>query len=238
MTTLKEKLLKPVNKTPLHLTIVDQIQMKIFSGELPPGTKLPTERVLAAELDVNRGTVREALKKLEILGLVEINHGDGIYTLDYRESGNLELIKNMIYLEGRIPPELMKNILELRRIMVPEMAAIAAAERSDDDIEKLEEVISSEKPVVEKDLQVHKILARAAGNILYMFILNFFNEVFRDFAGDIYFSDKKNAERSLKFHRDIYKAVKEKNARKSREITKEILVFAENRIRENYEKAL
>jgi len=69
----------PLTRSRLHEEIVTVIQKQIMSGRIAAGDKLPTERELAENFQVNRATVREALRKLENLDLVEIRHGDGLY---------------------------------------------------------------------------------------------------------------------------------------------------------------
>ncbi|RPI96896.1 MAG: FadR family transcriptional regulator, partial [Spirochaetales bacterium] len=97
--TLAAKKLDPVTRSRLHEEIVSQMIGRIVAGRFRPGERLSAEREIAANLHVNRATLREALKKLEVMGLVEIRHGDGIYVKNYLESGNLELFKEIVYLD-------------------------------------------------------------------------------------------------------------------------------------------
>ncbi len=231
----EKSILDPVVKSRLHEGIVRQIQRKIISGDFALGQKLPPEREIAQSLNVNRATLREALKKLELLGLLEIRHGDGIYVRNYLESGNLELFKNIIYMDDVISLELLTNILDIRKILAPEMAALAALHRSDDEMKELERATAGELTgsMLEQDLMVHHIIARASRNMLYIFILNFFNQLFRDY-GYLYFNAVKNRERSGKFHREICAAVKNRQSEKARKIMLQVLQYTEERIYEYY----
>ncbi|HOP63547.1 MAG TPA: FadR/GntR family transcriptional regulator [Spirochaetota bacterium] len=224
-----------VNKKSLNEEIGNQIISKILSGVLLPGDKLPPERDMSLQMNVNRHTLREALKRLELLGLVSIRQGDGIYVRDFRESGNLELLKHILYLRKDITSDILKNILEIRRFISPEMAYSAARNRSDEEAEKLIEILEKDIPTAEKDLAIHQSIARGSGNILYIFILNFFNDIFRDF-GNLYFSFEENRKASEKFHKDIVKAITEKNPDSAKKITKDIIVYAENIIVKYMEK--
>jgi len=229
--------LVPISKSRLHEEIIGQIQDRIIKGELAPGEKLPAERDLAQNLGVNRGTVREALKKLEMLGLVEILHGDGIYVKNYLECGNLELLKSIIYSSSTMTAGIIKNLLELRRILAPEMAAAAAANRSEEEIARMKKIIASdEQSVLERDLAMHSVIARAAKNLPYVFILNFNNQVFRDF-GHIYFDDAENRERSKKFHRDITAAIAGRKQDEARKIMRDVLAYTDRKIDEYYKIA-
>jgi len=230
--------LNPVSKNRLHEAIAEQIQRKILKGDLKTGDKLPTERELALELNVNRATVREALKKLEALDLLRINHGDGIYVKNYLESGNLEILKSMIYLEPVIPAVLMGHLLEIRRILVPEMCAAAALRRSEKDIAAMSGIISPETglDISERDLRLHQAIALAGGNTVYVFVLNFFNQAFRDFGG-IYFSNEENVRVSEKFHNEIVRSVADGDAFLSRALVADVLKYTEERIMEAYSGA-
>lgn len=230
--TSPANILTPVNRSRLHEEIVLQIQEKIIRGDLAPGEKLPPERELALGLNVNRATVREALKKLEMLGLVKINHGDGIYIQDYLESGNLELLKAVIYGNTGNTIDIILQLLFIRRILSPEIAAVAAKNRSDADLGDLKHVIDGGEsvPVIDADMKVHHYIARSSGNIPYIFILNFFNQIFLDY-GHLYFEDENNMIHSRKFHSDIYKAIADRNEKKAKKIMYDVLAYTEEQIR-------
>lgn len=231
----KHAMLDPVVKSRLHEEIVRQIQRKIVRGEFAIGEKLPSERDLAESLQVNRATLREALKKLELLGLVEIRHGDGIYVQNYLESGNLELFKDLMVMNGELDYGILMNILEIRRLLIPEMAARAAENRGDEELRQLsnEALCESDDGVLERDLGVHHAIARASGNMLYIFILNFFNQLFRDY-GYLYFSDPENRKRSMRFHRDIFGAIDKRQPEKAKKIMRDVLVYTEKQIQSYY----
>ena len=74
--TAKKVFSQPLTRSRLHEEIVTIIQKQIMNGTITPGSKLPSEREMAETFSVNRATVREALRKLENLDLVEIRHGD------------------------------------------------------------------------------------------------------------------------------------------------------------------
>lgn len=217
----------PVIRSRLHEEIVAQIQKKILSGNLQAGEKLPPERELAESLGVNRATLREALKKLEVLGLVEIRHGDGVYVKDYLESESLELLKSLIYGEDGVNADIMDSLLSARVALLPDVAALAAQKRTAAHVQKLKSIVEAGNsiPVLEADLAVHHTIARASGNIPVIFILNFFNTFFRSY-GVYYFDNPENEKRSRKFHKDIYEAIAQGDSKKAKKIMKEVLVYA------------
>ncbi len=221
----------PLTRSRLHEEIVTVIQKQIMSGRIAAGDKLPTERELAENFHVNRATVREALRKLENLDLLEIRHGDGLYVKNYLESGNFDLLKAAFNMDGG--RDVMMNILEARRYLVPQMAYLAAQRRTKKDLDALKRVIDEqEMSTLEQDIQVHQVIARSTQNLLCTIGLNFFNQIFRDY-GYLYFDDPKNIARSRKFHHEIYDAVKNKDAELARKIMKDVLVYAEKAVLAN-----
>lgn len=93
----------------------EQLRQEILGGRLEPGAAVPSERVLAERFGVNRHAVREALKRLEQAGLVQISQGGPTRVLDWREHGGLEVLLDLIDDPGELPPEeLLRAVLELR----------------------------------------------------------------------------------------------------------------------------
>jgi len=222
---------RPVSRTRLYEEIVEILLASIIRGEIAVGEKLPTERLLAKSLNVNRSTIREALSKLESLDLVEIHHGDGAYAKDYLESGNLELIREMIKLDKPNREGIIRALLDFRTIIAPDMAFRAAGNRTEEQVRCLEEIICAETDlsIVEKDIRVHHTIALASGNMLYLVLLNFSNKFMRDY-GYLYFAHEENRTRSLKFHRDMYDALKAHDARKARRIMRDVMKYSQDAV--------
>ena len=230
----KHAMLDPVVKSRLHEEIVRQIQRKIVRGEFAIGEKLPSERDLAESLQVNRATLREALKKLELLGLVEIRHGDGIYVQNYLESGNLELFKDLMVMNGELDYGILMNILEIRRLLIPEMAARAAENRGDEELRQLsnEALCESDDSVLERDLGVHHAIARASGNMLYIFILNFLTS--SSGTTDISISAILKIASVRCGFTGIYGAIDKGQPEKAKKIMRDVLVYTEKQIQSYY----
>src|SRR3954466_6914342 len=110
----------------------------VLSGRYEPGEKLPTQRALAAELDVNMASVREAVKRLEQLGLVEVRQGDAMRVTDWRASGGLDVIAHVLFAAGGLDRDALRHLMEARRLMLAESARLAARRRDDDQAARLE----------------------------------------------------------------------------------------------------
>ena len=124
-------MLKPVEKQRVAEEIAEQLRSLILSGQYAPGAKLPPERELSKRLRVNRASLREALKKLEHLGLVRIRQGDGTRVQNFMETGGIELVQHLLPLAGG-KPELIRDLLEFRRILGRELARLAALRAATD----------------------------------------------------------------------------------------------------------
>jgi GntR family transcriptional regulator, transcriptional repressor for pyruvate dehydrogenase complex len=223
--------LNPLQKTRLHEGIVSQLQEKILSGEFRGGDKLPPERDLAESLNVNRSTLREAFKKLEMLDLVEIRHGDGVYVKDYLESGSLELLPALMRSGGNFDVTILKGLLDLRRLILPDVAYQAALNRTDEDLAGMERVLRADDiSLNERDMLLYRLIARASRNIPFVIILNFFNN-----SGmvaellTLYFADPANVRRTARFYDEIIEAMREGKPERSKKIMYDLLVFAEGK---------
>jgi GntR family transcriptional repressor for pyruvate dehydrogenase complex len=220
---------QPITRLRLHEEIVTIIQKQIMNGTILPGTKLPPEREMAETFNVNRTTLREALSKLENLELIEIRHGDGVYAKNFLESGNMDLIKAAVSIdEDNVT---LFSVLEARRFVVPGMAYLAAQRRTTADLDELEGVIfHQDLTMLERDIKVHQMIARATHNMLCTIFLNFFNQLFREY-GYLYFDDERNIEHTRTFHREIFDAIKNQQAEVARRIMGDVLLYAEQAVK-------
>jgi GntR family transcriptional repressor for pyruvate dehydrogenase complex len=220
---------QPITRSRLYEEIVAIIQKQILNGTLLPGTKLPPEREMAETFNVNRTTLREALRRLENLELLEIRHGDGVYAKNFLESGNLDLIKAAVSLDAN--NETLLNIMEARLSIIPEIAAMAAQRRTVAELAEIKLVIDRKNmSISEKDLIIHHLIVRATHNLVYTIMLNFFNQLHRD-VGQLYFNDERNIERSRRFHSDIYDAIKNRKPEAARRIMQDVLLYAQQAVK-------
>ncbi len=122
---------EPVRRTSLPGQVFDQLADRIVSGTMAPGALLPSERKLAELLGVNRGAVREAIRRLEQAGLVTTRHGGGSQVRDFRTSAGPELLPRLLFRGGRVDTKVARGVLEMRNVLGPEIAARAATRAGD-----------------------------------------------------------------------------------------------------------
>src|SRR5215217_842912 len=120
---------EPVHQPLSRASVPDQVFGRlcedILGGRYAPGERLPTQRALAADLQVNVATVREAVKRLEQLRLVEVRHGDAMRVRDWRQSGGLDVIAHVLFRAGGLDTGTLASVLEARRLMLQEAARLA-----------------------------------------------------------------------------------------------------------------
>lgn len=130
--------LRPVARRSVPDEVADQLTDVIVSGEVPPGDQLPSERDLAERLGVSRPTVRAALGRLATIGLVETRQGGGSTVRDFRRHAGLDLLPRLLTPSGGIDLRVVRDVVEARSALGPQVAAMAARARdgavADDDL--------------------------------------------------------------------------------------------------------
>lgn len=160
----------------------------ILSGRYEPGEKLPTQRALAGDLGVNMASVREAVKRLEQLRLVEVRHGDAMRVRDWRSHGGLDVVAHLLFAGGGLERGTLASLLEARRLMLAEAARLAAGRRSDEQAARLTDLAtglaSETDPAVAQrmDFAFMTELVEASGNVVFVLILNSIRELYFEHA--------------------------------------------------------
>ncbi len=167
-----------IPKVDLAAAAVAQIRDAILSGAVAAGDELPSERELAIQLGINRTTVREVLTRLELLGLIDRQHGKRCRVLDYRRTGSLDLIPHL----ARVgTPGVGRSIREATAIVYEGTAALASQRRTDDGLAELDRAAAaleaavagaSDDEIVHADRDFHHTVAALAGSVTLELIVN------------------------------------------------------------------
>jgi GntR family transcriptional repressor for pyruvate dehydrogenase complex len=213
--------------------VFERLRSRIFSGAFKPGEQLPGERELAEALAVNRASVREALKRLEFLELVEVVHGQGTFVRELGASSALQLIENLLRDRRTVSPDLMAQILEFRRDNTLRVVELAARNRSAEQLERARALLEREesegsdpKCALEIDIEMNTLLGEASGNLLYQFVTNLFTKLIRR-LGPLYFNEQRHAGRSCENHRQLLEALEHGDAAEARSIVGVMLGYSE-----------
>ena len=218
---------KTVRASRLYEQIVRQIEDSILKGVLKPGDQLPAERELAQNFGVSRTAVREAVKALREKGLVEAFSGRGTFITN----GTTQAIRQSLDLMSRIgQQEGFTHLAELRQILEPEIAALAAVRIEEQLLATMRESVATmdrslEDPeaYIEADLDFHLALAEAAANPLVLSLLDSIVGLLREQRLKIFRVDG-GPERGQYHHKRILAAIESRDAEQARDTMREHLV--------------
>lgn len=214
--------------------IVDQVKQNIASGNLKKGDKLPSERQMSEMFGLSRATIREAIKALNTLGIIECSHGSGNYISSNLSNSLTEPLSIMFMLEDGHPG----HTLELRRAI--EFAAAGSAARNIEETELARlralcdciEASTDENEKARYDFQFHREIARASGNPLLIVLLNAVETLISEHVHDARASILKDSSKEdiiNRQHRDIVDAL----SRSSPEEAEKAVLAHMELIREN-----
>jgi GntR family transcriptional repressor for pyruvate dehydrogenase complex len=211
---------KAVQTSRLYEQIVQQIEESFHKGILKAGDQLPPERELAQQFGVSRTAVREAVKALREKGLVEAYAGRGTFITDRTSRVMKESLDRMIRI-GQ--PEGSAHLVEVREILEPEIAALAAARSDTQHLATMREAIAvmddslrDGEAFVEADLDFHLSLAEAAANPLILSLIDSVVGLLREQRMRT-FGVGGGAERGQYHHRRILAAIERRDAHGARE---------------------
>ncbi|QCR37296.1 FadR/GntR family transcriptional regulator [Nissabacter sp. SGAir0207] len=227
----------------LYRQIADQLRGLIEKGEFPPGSRLPSERDLAAQLQVSRTSVREALIALEVIGLVDVKVGNGVIVRHPPQAASMEPVMAQagrgqwaeldeelgitLDLNAELPPF---SLLQTRRLIEPETAALAARYATPEERAAIREAYqrnvadnragSSTHP---GDRLFHIRIAQASGNPAYAFIIGHllghrYGSMFRVLQR--HYTPQDMPHRSEQEHRAILEAIEAGDAAAARKAMK------------------
>jgi GntR family transcriptional regulator, transcriptional repressor for pyruvate dehydrogenase complex len=167
---------KVVRTSRLYEQIVQQIEESVLKGTLKPGDQLPAERELAQQLGVSRTAVREAVKTLREKGLVEAYSGRGTFITDGTSQAARQSFDLMVKIGQQ---EGSPHLAELRLILEPGIAALAAVRAEEEDLAAMREAVAvmdraqkDPEAYIEADLDFHLALAEAAANPLILSLID------------------------------------------------------------------
>lgn len=201
----------PVQRARLSEQIAVQLCQMIGQGKLRPGDRLPPERELADQLQVSRTSLREALRALELTGVVTTRPGGGSYVRQFADDGLLSPLLLLLHVHG----DLVGDLLEVRLIFEPETAARAAVRATSDDLAELERIITAQGELLDADpddswlqldRQFHIAVARASRNEVSVRMTRFVMDMLPD-AARHFVASPERLRQALVRHREIDHAI-------------------------------
>lgn len=234
---IKSSKFSPIKTSKISDEVYKQLVSMIRHGQLKPGEKLPSEREMASDLGISRQSLREALYRAKIMGLIEVRQGEGSFVLSSaHESLQTPLVG---LLEEEV--ERIFEFFEIRKLIegwcaekASTVATVEDLERMKQILKKMEAVLPSGKTWEEVDMEFHLCIAAATHNVIAMHIMEALRESF-----DAFFRFRKVITKSEKkdllwhHHNEVYKAINQRNASMARQKIVDHLNFIERKIRED-----
>ena len=189
---------------------IERIQQLIVSGEWGPGRRIPPEAELASQLGLSRSSLREAVRALAMIRVLEVRQGDGTYVSSLEADQLLESTRFATHL---LRDHTVVELFEVRRLLEPAAAALAAV-RMDDAArqalkQELDRMVAAQavEELVEADAAFHALIARAAGNSVLRSLLDSLSS--RTMRARLWRgrADQQALDASRAEHRRIYEAV-------------------------------
>jgi GntR family transcriptional repressor for pyruvate dehydrogenase complex len=202
-----------IRKNRVHEEVAKQIERLILK-ELSPGDKLPGERELAEVLGVSRSSIRDAIRRLELMGLVQPRQGAGTVVQEISPEALVTPLSNVIANKR----QLVGQLLDFRKMLEPPLAARATTHASPQEIAEMEEILRRQdkkvrggEAAIEEDSQFHYSIAMASGNSVVLKVLDVVMDLLRETRARSLQTEGR-PQKSFAGHRRILAAIKRGDA--------------------------
>jgi DNA-binding FadR family transcriptional regulator len=240
---MERTIFEPVEKRSLSDSVFEQLRQRIVDGELEAGSTLPSERELCRMLGVNRGALREALKRLEESRLVQIQHGGATRVLDFRRHGSMSLLEALLFTpEGGVRARVARGLLEMRGALAPDVARLAALRRDEELLERLERILERMRASSDdlRELQLAALafwdaLVDGSDNLAYRFAFNTLRDGYARFM-DLLTEVVREEVSNLRGYRALADAVRRQDPKRAERQARRLMEQSGERIRQVLER--
>ena len=210
----ESRLITPIKKTRIAEEVADRIRVLMLDGTFPPGEPLPSERHLAERFGVSRGSIRDALRTLETIGLLETRHGQGTFPHELSVDRLVAPLASVMAYRS----DLQDELLDVRRMFEPAVARAAALRATDEDLADLQRLLDAQRQklktgqsAIVEDTAFHAILARSTRNRVVMSIMATLNDLLVE-SRTHSLEQKGRPARSIDGHEAVVAALRRKDA--------------------------
>lgn len=211
-------LTKVERRQPASVELAHRLIDYLLSGEVPPGGKIPSERALSETLDVGRSAVREALKSLTLLGLLDVRQGDGTYLA----ASSSDLLPRIIEWGLLLGERRVKDLTEARAEVEVILAGLAAKRRSSGELEDLRAIVDEMRAAdtdldkyIAADVRFHLKIAELSGNTVLAGVLSSIRSLLQVWTNRV-ITARGETRSSLAVHIPIFEAIEEGDAEAAR----------------------
>jgi len=228
---------EPVKKDSIVIELTSRLMDFIFSGNIKLGEKLPAERVLSESLGVGRSAIREAMKALTVLGILEVRQGDGTYL----KKADSTLLSQAIEWGLLLGERKTMDLIEARKVLELSIVRFAAQRCEDHELQELKEILDSMNGstiagFVEIDIAFHLKVAEMSKNSVLMDILVSIQSLLRTWI-KLVIESEGSTSFSYQDHYDIYEALTRRDAEASAAAMEKHMEDATKRLIAEIEKA-
>lgn len=202
-----------VRRNKVYEDVARQIERLILK-KLKPGDKLPSERELAENLGVSRSSIRDAIRSLELVGIVEPRQGAGTIVCEISANSLANPLANAL----RRKEDLVGELLDFRKMLEPPLAARAATHASAEEVSEMEEILDRQdkkqrqnESTIAEDSEFHYSIAMASGNSVVLKVLDILMDLLRE-TRERSLQIQGRPQKSLAGHRRILNAIKRRDA--------------------------
>jgi len=206
-----------IRRNKVYEEVARQLERMILK-KLHPGDKLPSERELAETLGVSRSSIRDAIRSLELVGLVEPRQGSGTVVREISADTVMNPLTNVL----RHKVELVTELIDFRKMLEPPLAGRAATHATEEELAEMEEILRRQESkfragqlAIEEDSEFHYAIAMASGNSVVLKVLDVLMDLLRD-TRERSLQTEGRPHKSLAGHRKILAAIKKRDAEAAR----------------------
>lgn len=213
--------LKPIQKSRISDEVVVQLTHLILDGSFPVNRKLPPERELARQLSINRTSLREALRRLETMGLIKVRPGDGIFVQDPSTHSGIEFVQFLLSSGIGLDKRLIMDMAEIRKIFATAMIELACERINNDSLSALQEIVdrfpreaTPERLSGELDFAFFREIAQATQNKVFIYILNTIKDLMQKMSG-VFYQVEDGPEVAANLYRGLVDAIRARDKQRA-----------------------
>ena len=223
-------------------SIVEEIKNKIISGELKDGDMLASQDELAKSMQISRPSLREALRRLQLMGLIEFQHGRGTFVKTVQPQDFMNPISGFLPIDKKTAYEL----LEARLYLESSVAALAAQKATKEDIDSLEDVLAKMetaaatldvKEFAKQDVKFHLVIAEGSRNKILFQVVNILRGLLQKLVDRVFDTHRDRLEETfrhtLDYHREILESIKSHSVSQARKAMEKHIQDVQNKLEKN-----
>ena len=216
--------MEPIRKLTVVEQAIDRIHQLILNGGLRNGDRLPSERELSNRLGISRPSLREAIRVLEMMGVIHVAHGNGMIL---QSSRIVDSVLRPLSFALLLNPATFEELFEVRRVIEAECAGRAAEMASQAMIDLMKQCLASLKANqhnrdlgIKTELTLHQLIAEAAGNAIFVQVLNSISDLLRK-SRDVTVPHEGITDGTVRYQELIVAAIENRDSQTARSLMRE-----------------